>query len=110
MGVGVTGCRGVRRNDSPTPCTTSAASTHPSPITLKQQRHLAEPAQEASAPDNFVLRYRQPELRVAPDQRLEGDLPLDPGQRRAQANVDPLAESDMSVSVRPADIEGVGIG
>src|SRR5215210_3572858 len=79
-------------------------------MTLKQQRYLAEPAQEASAPGNFVLRYRQPELWVAPDQRLEGDLPLDAGQRRAQTDVNSLAEGDVPVGIGPADIECFGIG
>ena len=83
----------------------------PSPrITLEQQRHLAEPAQEAAAPLDLVRRHREPQVRVAPDQRLEGDLPLDAGQRRAQTDVDPLAEGDVAVGVSPADVEGVRIG
>ena len=70
-------------------CATESVSVSPAQVMgdgvtpLEQQWHLAEPAQEVSAPDDLVLRHRQPELRVAPDQRLEGDLPLDPGQRRS---------------------------
>src|SRR5918995_278041 len=72
---------------------------------LKQQRHLAEPAQEATAPLDLVGRHSEPQVGIAPDQRLEGDLPLDSSQRRTQTDVDSLAEGDMAVGVFPADIE-----
>ena len=50
----------------------------------------------------------EPQVGIAPDQRLEGDLPLDAGQRRAQTDVDPLAEGDVAVGVLPADIKVIG--
>src|SRR3712207_2611807 len=81
------------------------------PITLspsKQQRHLAEPAQEATAPLDLVSGNGEPQVRVTPNQRLEGDLPLDAGQRRSQTDVDPLAECDVAVGILAADIERVG--
>src|SRR5688500_4249755 len=76
-------------------CATDSVSLSPSGgrvLPSKQQRHLAEPAQEAATPLNLRGRNGEPQVGVAPDQRLQGDLPLDPGQRRSQTDVDPLTE------------------
>jgi len=44
-----------------------------------------------------------------PQQRREGDLALDPGQRRSEAEVRGPAEGEVTV-VGPAEIEAVGVG
>src|ERR671921_954315 len=76
---------------------------------LEQDRQAWEPAQEAAPPAHLLDGNRQPQLREPPEQRSEGDLPFNTGQRRPEAGVDALAEGDVPVSVGPADVEDIRV-
>src|SRR5262249_28051125 len=57
-----------------------------------------------------VLLLHQRKRRVTPDDLLEKHLKLQPGQGRTDAKVPTLAEGDMLASIRPPDVEAVGLG
>ncbi len=71
---------------------------------------MPESTQDAATPGDVVRGDRQPQARVAPDKRLERDLPFDTGQGCAETDVNPLAERDMAIGIRPRDIEYTRIG
>jgi hypothetical protein len=57
-----------------------------------------------------VLLLHQRKRRITPDDLLEKHLKLQPGQGRTDAKVPTLAEGDMLASIRPPDVEAVGLG
>src|SRR5215218_5114969 len=77
---------------------------------LEQDRQAREPAQEAPAPAHLLGRDGQSQVRVPPEQRIEGDVPFDARQRRPEADVDAFAEGNVPVSVGPRDVEDVRVG
>src|SRR5882757_11053367 len=50
----------------------------------------------------------KPDLRQALSEPGDGDFGLEPGERRAQAEMNAMAERDVRV-LRPADVEALGI-
>src|SRR5690242_16944052 len=74
------------------------------PWKLEEERDLAEAAEEVGGPFELVRRHREAEVGVAAEEDLEGDLALDSRQRRAEADVDALAEGDVPVGVGPHDV------
>ena len=55
-------------------------------------------------PVHLVRRDGQAQVRIAAEERFKGDLALQSGQRRAEADVDALAERDMAIGVTAFDV------
>ena len=76
----------------------------------ENDRERDEAAQDqavATRPGEGVTVDGEPQARVTAEQLFEGDSGFEPGQRRAKAVVDPVAEPEVR-SVVAADVEYVG--
>ena len=60
-------------------------------------------------PVEILFGDREPQIRQALEQRRERDLRLEPGERRAEAEVRSASEADVPV-LRSIQLEHVGVG
>ena len=80
------------------------------PSASERHRQAGQAAQDARvAPGQVLARHGEADLGEPGEERREGDLALQPGQRRPEAGVDARAEGEVADRLA-ADVEALGVG